>query len=130
MNSIRLAWLAFAILLTGACIALGILQGWVATGILAAAAILPDVALIGAFAGAGRLRPERVRFYNTLHTPLPAIGLVLAGAGLAIGTGSRIALLIGVAWLAHIAIDRACGFGLRKPDGSIRPVGRPRRVYA
>lgn len=130
VNIVRLSWILTALLLLGACIAVGVVQGWAATGVIVAAALLPDVALIGAFAEEGRLRPERVRFYNLLHAPILAIAMLSAGAVLVIATGANTVLLVGAAWLTHIAVDRACGFGLREPDGSIRPVGIPRRVHA
>lgn len=119
-----------ALLLPAGCVALGVLQGWGATFVLVVAVILPDVALIGAFAEQGRLRPERVRFYNLLHSLPLALLTATAASALALGTGSTTLFLVGLAWLTHIAVDRACGFGLRAPDGSIRPVGQQRRVHA
>lgn len=90
--------------------------------------ILPDVSLIGAFAGEGRLKPSRVRLYNSLHiVPVP-IALLLVGVAVFLITGGFDGgfwgvALAGLAWFVHVAADRAFGFGLRAPDGSIIPVG-------
>ena len=130
MSRSRKFWLILGLTLLTVCIALGVRLGWSAAGIIFAAAVIPDVALIGAFASAGRLRPERVRFYNLLHAPALAVTTTITGALVFLTTHENTALLIGFAWLTHIAVDRACGFGLREADGSIRPVGLPRRVRA
>ncbi|GAA2939082.1 DUF4260 family protein [Streptomyces enissocaesilis] len=65
--------------------------------------------------GPGRLPPGTVGPYNTLHDPRLAAALLAAG----VLTASRPLLLAGLGWTAHIAVDRACGFGLRRPDGAI-----------
>jgi uncharacterized protein DUF4260 len=79
--------------------------------------ILPD---LGMLPGIGQPHEKRqlparaVPFYNALHQPVvPAVLLavvLLAGAGPAW-------FVAGLAWAAHIAIDRAVGYGLRTPDG-------------
>lgn len=63
----------------------------------------------------GILPPDNVDLYNRLHDPRLAAGLLAAG----VLTGSRTALLAGLGWTAHIAADRAFGYGLRRPDGAI-----------
>jgi len=77
----------------------------------------PDVAL---FVGAGRglakgqLHPRAVGLYNLLHR---SWGPVALGA-LASFDVISIGFLIGaLAWLFHIALDRAVGYGLRTRDG-------------
>ena len=110
--------------------------GWGATGIAVAFGIMPDIALIGAFAGEGRLKPERVRLYNALHTMAAPIVLLVVGVLVLIVTGGFGSgaeggapsgfwplALAGAAWFVHIAADRAFGYGLRAPDGTIIPVG-------
>lgn len=87
-------------------------------------ALLPDIALVGGFAGQGLLKPARVKLYNVLHSPRFAAVLAAAGLLVVLGGGTRLLLLSGATWLLHIAIDRACGYGLREPDGSILLVGR------
>lgn len=126
MNLARFLWLIPSSLLLAALIFLCIRAGWPAATVAIVFAILPDLTLIGAFAGGGRLKPERVRAYNLAHSPgLPlglfAISLVL----LFIGDFWLLAVLAS-AWLLHISVDRVAGYGLREPDGTIRPVGVPR----
>jgi hypothetical protein len=77
----------------------------------------PDVAL--AF-GAGRdlrpgqLHPRAVPLYNALHRLWPPALLLAAGAS---GLLPTWCLVTALAWLAHVAVDRAVGYGLRTPDG-------------
>ena len=77
----------------------------------------PDVALaFGAGAGLerGQLHPRAVRLYNALHAFwAPVALLVLAGLGV-VGLGWFVA---GLAWAAHIAVDRAVGYGFRNSAG-------------
>jgi hypothetical protein len=75
----------------------------------------PDLALI---AGIGRglareqIHPRGVRLYNAVHRPIgPA---VLAFASIWLGSG---ALLAALGWLAHVAMDRTAGYGLRDARG-------------
>ena len=123
-NRARVWWAITAMLLLAAAIGLCIALGWGAAGITLLFAVLPDAALIGAFAEQGRLKPSRVRFYNLMHAPILAIALAAAGAILLLLPARPWGLaLAGLAWMAHIAADRAFGYGLRAPDGSIVPVG-------
>ena len=64
---------------------------------------------------AGRLAPRAVPLYNAAHAlPGPV-------AALAIGVlVSPTVLGLGFVWLSHVTIDRAAGYGLRAPDGSVR----------
>jgi hypothetical protein len=106
----RIAWAtAFAALLAGA----GIAAFSVPAGIaLALAGLLaPDLPLIGGFAERGRLRPSRVRAYNAVH--------VVAGPIVLIAAGVLVPALLaaGLGWAAHVAMDRAAGYGLRGADG-------------
>jgi hypothetical protein len=107
----RFAWAAVFAGSLGAALALdaGAWQLW-------ALLVAPDIALLaGAGGGKGQLRPRAVPLYNALHRPAgPAL---LAVASIALGP----AWLAGaLAWLAHIAIDRAVGYGLRDHRGFIR----------
>jgi hypothetical protein len=130
MNLTRIAWAALAVALLAFAVFESAKYGWVAGGVVVPFAIAPDLSLIGGFAEPGRLRPARVRMYNLLHTPWIPLALIAASIVLplpSLGWGLRGGLelfLAGLAWLMHIAADRACGFGLRAADGSIRPVGR------
>lgn len=129
MSPTRLRWLLLAIALTVFAIFEGVKYGGVAFAVLGAFLVLPDLTLIGAFGGPGRLRPGRVRAYNLAHAPWIPLAVIAASIVVplpSLGWGLRGGLelfLAGLAWLLHIAVDRAAGYGLREADGSIRPVG-------
>lgn len=106
-------------------------------------AVLPDLAFIvgiGQPHAPGQLPPRAVPAYNLLHRlviPLALIVVALVALlviRLAIHDPVRfeatrhLPLLVyvaGVAWLAHIGLDRAFGFGLRNPNGRPRDRGAP-----
>ena len=79
--------------------------------------LLPDVALLAA-AGArhapGQLPARAVPLYNLLHHPAVPAVLLLAGV---VGLLGSYWLVAGLAWAAHIAVDRGVGYGLRTRDG-------------
>jgi hypothetical protein len=93
---------------------------------LAVFAIAPDVTLLLGAARdlePGQLHPRAVPFYNAVHrlvVPgiLVAVALVLHADGWLAG---------GLAWTAHIALDRSLGFGLRTPQGFQR-ISRTRPI--
>ena len=69
----------------------------------------PDLALLaGAGAGLapGQLHPRAVGLYNAVHRFIGPVALVAVGA-----------TIPGVAWGAHVALDRAVGYGLRDRRG-------------
>jgi hypothetical protein len=75
----------------------------------------PDVALLfgaGASLEKGQLHPRAVPLYNALHTffgpALLALAAIVLPAGYLIGA---------LAWAAHVALDRAVGYGQRTRDG-------------
>jgi len=75
---------------------------WVGLALLLA----PDLAFIGFAFGP---RPG-VAAYNAVHRPVvPAVLLVVA-----LVLGSQPAALLMLIWLAHIAMDRAAGYGLKR----------------
>lgn len=77
----------------------------------------PDVALLaGAGAGLarGQLHPRAVGFYNALHRWWPPLLLVVVTLPNPVPLW---AFVFAVAWLAHVALDRACGYGLRDREG-------------
>jgi hypothetical protein len=75
----------------------------------AALFLLPDLSMV-AYARGPRIG---ARFYNLAHTSVLPLALALIGFLVA----SDVALAIGLAWLAHIAADRALGYGLKRPTG-------------
>ena len=114
-------WGAFVVV---GCVAFG----WNAVFVAAFFGLMPDIALIGAFVERGRLKPERVKLYNTLHTmtyPVVLLALGIAVFALTgwVNGGFWPLALAGASWFVHIAVDRAFGFGFRDTDGSILPVG-------
>jgi Domain of unknown function (DUF4260) len=84
-------------------------------------AVLPDLALflgIGGGLARGQLHPRAVPLYNALHR--------LIGPALLIATAFWVGvpwLVAGLAWAAHVAFDRALGYGLRDPAGFQRHAG-------
>ena len=77
----------------------------------------PDLALLlGVSRGLapGQLHPRAVPLYNALHRPWAPLALVAAAAT---GLLASPWLVLGAAWLVHIAVDRVVGYGLRTPDG-------------
>lgn len=123
----RVLWMLAAIAVVGVAIYESVLRGWSVGAVVIVFALLPDVALIGAFdpVRRGALRPERVRFYNIVHLARLPIALIALGSLVqlprVVGVSpSALVYAAGVAWLAHIAVDRALGFGLRDAEGEIR----------
>jgi hypothetical protein len=90
--------------------------GWIALGF----GLMPDIGLIAGLSRhieKGRLHPRAVPLYNALHMLIgPAILLLITLSGV-IGEWGYAAAL---AWATHVAVDRALGYRLRAPDGSIR----------
>jgi hypothetical protein len=107
--------------LFAAAVAIGLLAlaidiAGVATWQLWVAFVLPDVALLaGAARGLerGQLSPRAVPLYNALHHPAgPLVAIVIAAAVLPDAW-----LAAALAWGAHVAMDRAAGYGLRTREG-------------
>ncbi|MBZ9809314.1 DUF4260 domain-containing protein [Mesorhizobium sp. BR1-1-9] len=67
--------------------------------------LAPDLSMFGYLAG------PRVgaACYNAFHILVPPVFLVLAGSLF----GNATAIAIALIWIAHIAIDRALGYGLK-----------------
>lgn len=125
----RVLWGLLSIVLLVVAVVGSIRDGWLIGGIVIVFALLPDVSLIGAFdrARPGALRPERVVLYNMLHLARFPLLLIAAGAAMSVTPMSvtpigTMVLAAGIAWLAHIAVDRAAGYGLRDAVGNIRSV--------
>ncbi|MER9303569.1 DUF4260 domain-containing protein [Mesorhizobium sp. M0293] len=102
--TIRLEW---AIVTVGAVVfyaSTGV--SWWLFGLLILA---PDLSMFGYLAGprVGALA------YNALHILIVPVLLLLAGH---MG-GNAAAMAVALIWIAHIAIDRALGYGLKLPTG-------------
>lgn len=125
---LRVTWGMSAFVWAGVLVLCCLWWGWSAVAVAIVFGLLPDVALIGAFAEKGRLKTDRVRLYNSLHNMTMPVVMLGLGILLFLVTGGfteglwQLALA-GLAWFVHVAVDRALGFGLRAPDGSMIPVG-------
>jgi hypothetical protein len=110
----RLAYALLGLALLGLAI-LEVARHGVGLWQLLAFAAAPDAALfvgIGANLDRGQLHPRAVPLYNALHRfGGPAL---LAASAFWTGTPWLVAAL---AWAAHIAFDRALGYGLRDRQG-------------
>jgi hypothetical protein len=116
---LRLEGLALLVLILVAYGTLGF-SWWV----FAALVLLPDLSMVGYARGprVGAL------VYNLVHTAVLPLGLALVG----FISASDGALAIGLVWLAHIAADRAFGYGLKRPtsfhDTHLGRIGRGHRA--
>jgi hypothetical protein len=108
--AVRIPYLALAALCAAAIFATGE-SGWLALAFFAA----PDVALLYGIApglAKGQLHPRAVPLYNALHSFVGPVVPVAAAVWL--GPAWTVAAL---AWAAHVAVDRAVGYGPRTPEG-------------
>ena len=85
--------------------------------------IAPDLTFVigaGQPVAKGHLAPSAVPWYNSMHRmTIPLVFTTFVGIALAPLTLGSLALFIGgLSWMAHIALDRTAGYGLRNPDGS------------
>ncbi len=88
-----------------------------------AAFIAPDLTFLiglGQPAPAGSLPRAAVPWYNTMHRMWIPFGLttIIGVAFAPLSLLSLAAFVGGLSWMAHIALDRAAGYGLRASDGS------------
>ena len=120
----RVAWATLAVFLLAFIVLEVINHGGSALVAALLLMVAPDLTmLIGARDGGdGRLSPRAVPYYNAMHRPwVPLAVLVVYSAG---GLGSWVPLFTAaLGWLAHIALDRAFGYGLRESDGTRRVSG-------
>jgi uncharacterized membrane protein YfcA len=96
-------------------------DGWIAILF----AIMPDIGLVYGFSSSlakGQLHPRAVPLYNALHSAGGPLITLLAGLS---GPAPGWILVAGLAWLSHVAFDRAIGYGLRDRNGYIRGAKRP-----
>jgi hypothetical protein len=113
----RLAWLALGLSATAFAVFEVAKHGGAALALAVAFALAPDLAmLIGANRklARGQLAPQAVPFYNAVHRVWGPLVLLVACT---FWLDSAPLFTGGLAWLAHIALDRSLGFGLRTPQG-------------
>jgi hypothetical protein len=113
----RLAWLALGLFATAFAVFEVARHGGGALALAIAFALAPDLSmLVGARRGLarGQLAPQAVPFYNAVHRVWgPLVLLVVC----IFWIDSAPLFSGGLAWLAHIGLDRSLGFGLRTPQG-------------
>lgn len=118
-RSVRAAWAALgAFLLIGALFEAVKHGGWVIPAVVAGG-LVPDLSFLVDASGPhrpGQLPRGTVRAYNLLHRPILPIVVMAIPVALGAG-GTAVPFTFGLAWLAHIALGRAVGYGLRAPDG-------------
>ncbi|MDG4883504.1 DUF4260 domain-containing protein [Mesorhizobium sp. WSM4884] len=102
--AIRLEWAAAAV----AAVIVYAMTG-VSWWLFALLILAPDLSMLGYLAGP---RVGAVA-YNALHILIAPLVLVLAGVLFAGPIATAVALI----WIAHIAIDRALGYGLKLSTG-------------
>lgn len=111
----RLAWVVLGALLVAAALA-GVVRDDAGLWQLLLFTVAPDLALLPLVSrrtAPGQLDPRAVPLYNAVHRFVgPAVLAVLAVAVLPAGW-----LAGALAWGAHVAFDRAAGYGLRNRDG-------------
>jgi hypothetical protein len=121
MNERRLIYALLGLVLAGTAI-VEVARNGVGLWQLLVFAAGPDIALffgMGSNLDRGQLHPRAVPLYNALHR---------FGGPLLLGVGALWAgapwLVAALAWAAHIAFDRALGYGLRDREGFQRPPTR------
>lgn len=96
-------------------------RGWLFFGLLF---LLPDVSMIGYLRGAG----TGGLLYNLFHTYTAPLFL----GATAVALDHPLLLSVSLVWAAHIAFDRALGYGLKLPSGfqdtHLGRIGRERGV--
>ncbi|CAM5515332.1 hypothetical protein ATER59S_03903 [Aquamicrobium terrae] len=102
--AIRLEWVAVAV----AAVVLYALTG-ISWWLFAQLILAPDLSMLFYLAGprAGAVA------YNAFHILVLPVLLALAG----IWTGHALATAVAMVWVAHIAVDRALGYGLKRASG-------------
>jgi hypothetical protein len=118
--AVRTAWLIAALLLVAFAVFESAKYGAATITAAVVFVILPDLTmLIGASESPrpahGQFSPRAVPFYNAMHRPWLPLAILV---GYPFGPIHWPPLFTaGLAWLAHIAVDRAAGYGLRAADG-------------
>ena len=100
----------------------GRLDAVVLTATAVGAFVLPDLTFLvglGEEARQGYLPRRAVPFYNALHRFWPPLLLttVVVIVFDPLGPVALVVFIAGLSWMAHVAMDRAAGYGLRNADG-------------
>ncbi|GAB3581336.1 DUF4260 family protein [Amycolatopsis endophytica] len=116
----RVAWALVAAFLLAFAVFEAVKHGGWTVGALVLGLIGPDLTFLAGI-GAGPIErgvlPRRVvPFYNAAHHWAPPVVLLVVFSFVA----SPAAFTLGLAWLAHIAVDRVFGYGLRTAEGRQR----------
>lgn len=120
--SARAAWGVFAILLVAFAVFESVKYGGATWLVLVIGLVGPDLAMVAGIGqphARGQLPARAVRLYNLVHQALLPLALLAAVTVLPL-PDPVLPFTLGLAWLAHIAIDRACGYGLRTAQGWLR----------
>ena len=85
--------------------------------------VAPDLTFligVGKTVPQGHIAPDAVGWYNAMHRfAVPFALTSIVGIAFAPLTFGPLVLFVGgLSWMAHIALDRAGGYGLRNADGS------------
>lgn len=88
--------------------------------------LAPDLSMAGYLAGS-RIGAAS---YNLFHTTILPLGLLAAG----LWGGWDLCVQIAAIWLAHIGIDRALGYGLKRAtaftDTHLGPIGQAKKLQS
>lgn len=113
----RIAWLGLGLLTLAFAVFEVVAHGLGALGLALVFLVAPDLTmLVGANRrlARGQLAPPAVPWYNAAHRVWGPLALLIACTfwidSAALFTGA-------LAWLAHVAVDRSVGFGLRTREG-------------
>lgn len=115
----RVAWAALGIGQLAFALFESVKHGGATWALLAVGLIGPDLAMLagnGQPHERGQLPPRAVGPYNALHQPFLPLA-VLAAVIVVPLPDPAAPFTLGLAWLAHIAVDRACGYGPRTAEG-------------
>jgi len=113
----RAAWLGLGLFAIAFAMFEVVAHGLGALGLALAFLVAPDLTMLigaGRRLEKGQLAPPAVPFYNLVHRVWGPLALLVACT---FWIHSAPLFTGGLAWLGHVAVDRAAGFGLRGPQG-------------